>query len=179
MCSDFDLILSTSIEKTIKGIYSEFVGETDMSLKKLTPEEELDFLKEIHGTDDYAKLFNVLKEGFSLLQTRAQMLLGLATICLTITGFSGPRMAQSNVYSRFLIGFGLIFVLFSVMALVAGPLRLRWMTAWRAADIEQTLILHLRQRNLRTTFYRVAMVLLMIGLTGYLLSLIFYLLSVE
>jgi hypothetical protein len=121
----------------------------------------------------------VLKDSFSLLQARAQMLLGLATICLTITGFSGPRMAASNGWSRFFIGLGLSFVLLSVMALVAGPLRLRWMTAWKAEDVDQTLLLHLRQRNLRTVFYRAAMVLLMIGLTGYLSSLVFYLAIVE
>jgi len=63
----------------------------------------------------------------------------------------------------------------SVMVLAAGPLRLRWMTAWKAGDVDETLIEHLRQRNLRTRFYRVALVLLMVGLTGYLLSLIFYL----
>ncbi|MDF7825499.1 hypothetical protein P4B35_15840 [Pontiellaceae bacterium B12227] len=148
-------------------------------LKKLSPEEELDFLKEIYGSNDNAKLFSALKEAFSLLQTRAQMLLGLATICLTITGFSGPRMAASNGWSRFFIGFGLTFVLLSVMALVAGPLRLRWMTAWKAEDVEQTLLLHLRQRNLRTTYYRIAMFLLLVGLTGYLFSLLFFLLSVE
>lgn len=148
-------------------------------LRKLSPEEELEFLKEIHGADDCSRLFAALKDSFTLLQTRAQMLLGLATICLTITGFSGPRMAQSNSMSRCFIGFGLFFVLLSVVALVAGPLRLRWMTAWKAEDIEQTLIMHLRQRNLRTKFYRVAMVLLITGLTGYLLSLLFYLLSVE
>jgi len=148
-------------------------------LRKLSPEEELEFLKEIHGHDAPSRLFAVLRDSFALLQTRAQMLLGLATICLTITGFSGPRMAASNGWSRFFIGFGLSFVLFSVMALVAGPLRLRWMTAWKAGDIEQTLLLHLRQRNLRTGFYRAAMVLLLVGLTGYLLSLIFYLSVVE
>ena len=150
-----------------------------MKLKKLTPEEELKFLKEIYGTNDSSKLFGALKDAFTLLQTRAQMLLGLATICLTITGFSGPRMAQSNVYSRFFIGFGLTFVLLSVMALVAGPLRLRWMTAWKAENVEQTIILYLHQRNLRTKFYRAGMVLLLIGLTGYLLSLVFYLSTVE
>lgn len=148
-------------------------------LQKLSPEEELEFLKEIHGDGEPSKLFNALKDAFSLLQTRAQMLLGLATICLTITGFSGPRMAASNGWSRFFIGFGLTFVLLSVMALVAGPLRLRWMTAWKAGDMERTLLLHIRQRNVRTLFYRVAMILLLIGLTGYLLSLVFYLLTVE
>ncbi|MEI6891765.1 MAG: hypothetical protein V5783_06295 [Pontiella sp.] len=148
-------------------------------MKKLNEREELEFLKEIYGAEDYSKLFTVLKDAFTLLQTRSQMLLGLATICLTITGFSGPRMAASNGGSRFFIGFGLTFVMLSVMALVAGPLRLRWMTAWKAEDIERTLLLHLRQRNIRTQFYRVAMVLLLIGLTGYLLSLIFFLMTVE
>ena len=148
-------------------------------LQKLNPEEELEFLKEIHGGTDYGKLFGILKDSFSLLQTRSQMLLGLATICLTITGFSGPRMAASNGWSRFFIGFGLTFVLLSVMGLMIGPLRLRWMTRWKAEDIEQTLLLHLSQRNIRTQYYKVAMFLLIVGLTGYLLSLIFFLMIVE
>lgn len=148
-------------------------------MNKLSPQEELEFLKEIHGRDQYAKLLDVLKDAFSLLQTRAQMLLGLATICLTITGFSGPRMAASNILSRFFIGFGLSFVLLSVIALVAGPLRLRWMTAWKADDVESTLLHHIEQRNNRTVYYRVAMSLLIIGLTGYLLSLLCFLMAVE
>ncbi len=148
-------------------------------LKKQSPGEELEFLKEIYAAEGYPRLFAELKDSFSLLQARAQMLLGLATICLTITGFSGPRMAASNGWSRFFMGFGLCFVLLSVAALVAGPLRLRWMTAWKAGDIDQTLLLHLGQRNLRTKFYRAAMVLLLTGLTGYLLGLLFYLSVVE
>jgi hypothetical protein len=147
-------------------------------LRKLKPEEELAFMKEIHGADDYAKLFAVVKDSFTLIQTRAQMLLGLATICLTITGFSGPRMAQSNTYSRFFIGFGLSFVLASVIAIVVGPLRLRWLTAWRADSLDETLLENLQRRDSKTRFYRIATLLLLIGLTGYLLSLIFYLSTV-
>jgi hypothetical protein len=148
-------------------------------MKKLNPQEELAFMKEIHGADDYATLFAAVKESFTLIQTRAQMLLGLATICLTITGFSGPRMAQSNAYSRFFIGFGLSFVLASVIAIVTGPLRLRWITAWRADSLDETLLENLRRRDYKTKYYRIATLLLLIGLTGYLLSLIFYLSTVE
>ena len=150
-----------------------------MSLRKLTPEEELDFMKEIHGADDYAKLFSAVKGSFTLIQTRAQMLLGLATICLTITGFSGPRMAASNVYSRFFIAFGLSFVLASVIAIVLSPLRLRWITMWKADSLDQTLLENLRRRDSKTKFYRIATALLMIGLTGFVLSLIFYLTTVD
>ncbi|MDF7798573.1 hypothetical protein P4C99_03815 [Pontiellaceae bacterium B1224] len=116
-------------------------------LRKLKPEEELAFMKEIYGGDDYAKLFGAVKESFALIQTRAQMLLGLATICLTISGFSGPRMAASNGWSCFFIAFGLSFVLASVIAIVAGPLRLRWITAWRADSLDETLLENLRRRD--------------------------------
>lgn len=149
-----------------------------MSLKKLSSEEELEFLKEIHGADNYPVLFNEIKTSFSLLQMRSQMLLGLATICLTITGFSGPRMAESNPYSRFFIGFGLLFVLAAVTALVLGPLRLKWMTSLKAGSLDRTLVLNLHRRDTKTRWYRLATALLLIGLTGYLMSLIFYLFTV-
>lgn len=149
-----------------------------MCLKKLSPEEEVDFLKEIHG-GSYDRLFSNVKESFALLQTRSQMLLGLATICLTITGFSGPRMAQSNPLSRFFIGFGLSFVLASVVAVVAGPLRLQWITAWKADSLDETLIQNIKRRDAKTRMYKIATALLLTGLTGYLLSLIFYLTTVE
>jgi len=149
-----------------------------MNLKKLNPEEEVGFLKEIHG-DEYSALFGAVKEMFTLLQTRSQMLLGLATICLTITGFSGPRMAQSNAFSRFFIGFGLVFVLASIIAIVAGPLRLRWITEWKTGSMDETLIENIKRRNTKTRLYRIATALLMVGLTGYLLSLIFFLTTVE
>jgi hypothetical protein len=149
-----------------------------MTLKKLTPTEEVAFLKEIYG-DDYGKLFAAIREAFSILQTRSQMLLGLATICLTITGFSGPRMAASNAFSRFFIGFGLSFVLVAVIAVVAGPLRFRWVTSWKADTLDETLIENIRRRDSKTRWYRIATFLLLIGLTGYLISLIFYLTTVE
>ena len=147
-------------------------------MKKLTPEEEVEFLKEIHG-EDYGQLFGAVKESFALLQMRSQMLLGLATICLTITGFSGPHMAQSNSFSRFFVGFGLLFVLASIIAIVAGPLRLQWMTEWKAATLDETLVENIKRRGVKTRLYRMATALLMVGLTGYLLSLIFYLTTVE
>jgi H+/Cl- antiporter ClcA len=147
-------------------------------MKHLDSKEELEFLKEIHG-GDVAKVFGYLRESFALLQTRSQMLLGLATICLTITGFSGPRMAASNPYSRWFIGTGLLFVLSSVVCIVSGPLRLRWMTAWRAEDMDQTLISHLQRRDFKTRLYKAATACLLTGLSCYLGSVVCYLSVVE
>lgn len=147
-------------------------------MKHLSSKEELEFLKEIHG-GDLSRVFSYLRESFALLQTRSQMLLGLATICLTITGFSGPRMAASNLYSRVFIGSGLLFVLLSVVCIVTGPLRLRWMTAWKAEDMDRTLMDHLERRDFKTRLYKIATACLLIGLTCYLGSVVCYLLVVE
>jgi len=85
-------------------------------------------------------------------------------------------MAQSNPFNRFFIGFGLVFVLAAVTAIVAGPLRFRWVTAWRADTLDETLIANIRRRYVKTCWYRIATFLL---LTGYLLSLIFYLVPLD
>lgn len=147
-------------------------------MKHLIPKDELAFLKEIHG-GDIAKVFHQLHESFGLLQARSQMLLGLATICLTITGFSGPRMASANAYSRVFIGAGLLFVLLSVISVVCGPLRLRWITSWKAESMDATLIAHLERRNMKTRFYKLATAFLMIGLSCYFCSVVYFLSVVE
>ncbi len=67
----------------------------------------------------------------------------------------------------------------SIVAIVVGPLRLRWMTAWRAGSMEDTLVAHLVRRGVKTRLYRAATVMLLTGLSGYLLSLLFYLATVE
>ena len=64
----------------------------------------------------------------------------------------------------------------SVLALILGPLRLRWVSAWRDGRIDNTVLSHIAERNKRTTYYRIAMACLVIGLFAYLASLILFLL---
>jgi hypothetical protein len=70
-------------------------------------------------------------------------------------------------------------VLAAVIAVVAGPLRFRWITSWKADTLDETLIENISRRDSKTRWYRIATFLLVVGLTGYLLSLIFYLTTVE
>lgn len=139
-------------------------------MKKLTPEEELRFLKEIHGQRGAAGIFDWLRDAFAVLQTRAQMLLGLVTICLTITGFSGPKVAESGPLSRFFVFFGVISVLVSALLLLCGPLQIRWMSQYGAGSMDDTLLQLIRRRDRRTVLYHLAVAWLLAGLTGYVLS---------
>jgi len=143
-----------------------------------TPEEELHYLLEIHGKDNYSKVFDVLVKQFDVLQSRAQLLLGLITICLTITGFSGPRIAESSTFSKVSIVYGLVFVLIAAVMILLGPLQLRWGTRRCAETMQESLFLLIDRRNKRTQRYHLASVFLVIGLTGYVGSVIGYLFQV-
>ena len=144
----------------------------------LNPHEELEHLKAIYGEDDQAeKLYDNLTDSFNVLQNRAQMLLSLITITLTITGFSGPRIAESSPLARISIAAGLILVLLSALILMAGPLRLRWCTRLRSGSIDQSLLKLIRQRNARTRRYHLASLSLVLGLIGYVTSVISFLIT--
>ncbi len=143
---------------------------------RLDPAGELAYLKEIHG-DAYDRLFAVLIGHFDVLQNRSQMLLGLIAICLTITGFSGPRIAESGIWARNLLAVGLTFVLSSGLLLVMGPLRLRWGTQRRRATLDESLVALIERRNSRTSKYHVASIVLVIGLAAYIGSLLTFILG--
>jgi hypothetical protein len=146
-------------------------------MRKLTPSEEFDFLREIRATTDAEKTLSELRDAFNVLQVRSQMLLGLITICLTITGFSGPRIASSGTPARIAIFIGVLCVLASALVLVVGPLHIRWITHFRGDSVEHTLLKLIRRRNTRTLMYHVAAFCLVVGLGGYVLSLGFFLMS--
>ncbi len=143
----------------------------------LTPEEELAYLKEIYGEGQPGQLIEILTDSFNVLQNRAQMLLSLITITLTITGFSGPGIARSSLTARIAIASGLIFVLVSALILMAGPLRLNWCTRTREGSLDESLIELIVKRNQRTDRYHTAAVTLVIGLVGYVSSLISFLVT--
>ena len=142
--------------------------------RKLAPAEELAYLKEIYG-DSHEKVLAAMTNAFDVLQARSQLLLSLVAVVLTITGFSGPTIAHSGRLSMICIAYGLTFVLISAVLILAGPLQLRWATQWRADTVDESLINLIRRRNARTRKYHVAFVFLVIGLSGFVGSVIAYL----
>ncbi len=143
-----------------------------------TPEQELDYLLEIHGEGNYSKVFDVIVKQFDVLQSRAQLLLGLVTISLTITGFSGPKIAASSTFSKASIAVGLIFILVSAVLMLMGPLQLRWGTRRCKDTIHDSLVHLIIRRNERTRKYHLASIFLIVGLTGYVGSVVGYLFQV-
>lgn len=112
---------------------------------------------------------------FNTIQARSQLLLTLATITLTITGFSGPKIAESSLLARWGLGLGLTLVLGSVLLLLSN-LRIRWLSQFLTGDDEADLANMIRHRNAKTKWYRIQISLLGAGLTAYVGAIIVYLL---
>lgn len=143
-------------------------------MRSLEPREELEYLREIYGRDSHEKILQVLIESYNTLQGRAQTLLSLVTIILTISGFSGPAIAASSASARMCVGVGLSLVLLSAIVTLWGPLKLQWATQQRADTLDASLTELIERRNSRTAKYQTAFVLLVAGMAGYVGGLISY-----
>ncbi len=143
-------------------------------MQRLGPQEELANLKSIYGEDNLPEIYGILRDTFSTLQNRSHVLLSLVTICLTITGFSGPNIAASGAYPKTAIIIGLCFVLSAGGGLLVGAFDLQWITRYRGASSDETLIRILERRNRRTRTYRLATLLLVLGLSSYVASVVIY-----
>jgi len=146
---------------------------TDLEL--LEPAEELRYLREVLLIGDPERLVGHVVDNFMVLQTRSAMLLSLITLCLTISGFSGHRIAAAGFEPALLLGLGLVLAVGAASLLLQGPLRLRWATRMAApGGLEDTLIELIRQRNLRTRRYHQATAVLVAGLCSYTASLVLF-----
>jgi hypothetical protein len=130
------------------------------------------------GREALARSLDLLSRQFLVIQSRSQLLLTLATITLTITGFSGPRMAESGPGARLGLVLGLVFVLAAVTLLLAN-LRIRWLTQFLGEDPQRSLVAVLRYRNAKTRWYLAQIILLVIGLGCYVGAIIAYVASIH
>lgn len=140
-----------------------------------TPQEEARHLLELHGQEVASR--QAITQQFDVIQARTQALIGLATLALTITGFSGPRIAASNPFSRYAMVLGLVLTLGAMAVALIGALRIRWLTQITADTPAAALTTMIVYREEKTRRYRHSLLLLVAGLTAYVASVVGYMLS--
>ena len=149
-----------------------------MDTSGLNAEEEAEHLLALYeGPSQLARCIEFLRHHFDVIQGRSQLLLTLATIALTITGFSGPKIAESGPFARQAMVIGIAFVLAAIVLLLLGGLRIQWTTQLLESDPRKSLIRIIRYRNQKTRYYFWELALLVIGLISYVASVAAYLLA--
>jgi len=128
--------------------------------------EEADHLLALY--DNQAdKILSVLHGQLSNLTGRAQMLLQLAGLTITVTGFSGANIARSGRGAAILVVSGLVLVLFAAALSMGGILRIRWMTQLAPTSLRETIIYAIEMRNGKTRVFGRALAILIVGLALY------------
>jgi steroid 5-alpha reductase family enzyme len=118
-----------------------------------------------------SEIMAMLERQFVVLHNRAQVLLTLCGIVISTTGFSGRLVAGTNETAQAFVIAGVGLILLAAIVCSWGVLHLRWLTMQKGQDIRQWLESSLRYRNLKTTSYRVAVIIMLFGLTTYCVAL--------
>lgn len=123
--------------------------------------------------------FNLVERQLSVLVLRTQVMLSLSGIVITVTGFSGRAIAQTNELARLLVSAGIVIVLAAAVTAIGGVLRLRWLTQELRDDISDTLGRMLEIRDTKSRFLSVALVLFIVGFSCYCIAIAQMLMNVE
>lgn len=115
------------------------------SATPLSPPDEADYLLELYE-GRLAPCLEFLKQHFNVIQARSQLLLTICTLALTITGFSGPKIAQTNMFARYSMVAGIVFVLATMVILLLGGLRIRWVTQVIAPPVRKLYVIFTPQQ---------------------------------
>lgn len=139
-----------------------------------TPESEARQLLAQQGARGIQGAIDMLMQQFQVLQTRAQIMLTITTLALTITGFSGPKIAAAGVFARTSMVLGILLVLASTLLILGGSLRIQWVTQFKAENDHALIVNILRYRNAKTKLFFAEICLLVAGLACYVGSVVAY-----
>ena len=131
-----------------------------------TPQEEADHLLALYDADA-GKIMTVLNGQLSNLTGRAQMLLQLAGLTITVTGFSGASIAHTGQLAAILVVSGLVLVLVAASLSMGGILRIRWMTQLAPTTLRESIIYAIEMRDAKTRIFGRSLALLIVGLALY------------
>jgi hypothetical protein len=135
----------------------------------VTQEQEVEHLMGLYAGDAVA-ILSRLDGQLSILANRAQTLLSLAGITITVTGFSGASIAHSGRLAAWLLVLGLVFVLVAAAFTMMGILRVRWTTQMAPCGLENAIRFAIDRRDEKTRVYSRSLGLLVVGLSLYVSS---------
>lgn len=140
--------------------------------------EEAEKILKLYG-GDFSKSIIQLESQLNVVHSRAQVIVTLAGVVITVTGFSGRIIAATALHSQILIILGLLTVLASACYIVRNVMFIKWVTTdlndFGVGDLEKII----SRRNLKTKAYLLGSKLLFVGLALYCFAMVIMLLNPE
>jgi hypothetical protein len=128
---------------------------------------------------DEQRAFQLLDGQLSVLHTRAMALAQLAGVVITVTGFSGRIIADTNVLAQILIIIGVVLVVTAAAIAVGVVMPIRWISSYLHLGTDRWMLIAIRRRNRKNRAFRFAAALLILGMAFYITSISIMLLYPE
>ena len=119
---------------------------------------------------DHLRAYEVVERQLSALVWRAQVMLSLSGIVITVTGFSGRAIAGTGQVARVCVAAGILLVLAAAVVVLGGVLRLRWLSQEIDDEPVVTLLRGLELRDRKSRNLRSALLLFVLGFALYCLA---------
>ncbi len=132
----------------------------------LTAHEEAARLYALSG-DDYLRSIGFIENQLNVIYTRAQVLVGISGMVITVTGFSGRHIAETSLLAQYLVVIGLGVVLAATIWVFLRVMILRWATAYLTEDAIESIAQLINYRNQKTVAFEIGGKILACGLACY------------
>lgn len=142
----------------------------------MTEEEEARRLAELFA-DNPAGLLKLLSDQLAVLKGQAQSFMGLATLTITVTGFSGHNMVRGGPVPTLAMIGGVAAVLAGILLTLRTLGRLRWVSQDLGDDLAATARRVIRRRDAEQRAIGLAGRFIVAGLAAYLVSVVMAALS--
>jgi hypothetical protein len=120
-----------------------------------------------HTKHDAVAALAIAENQLNVIYTRAQVLMSLAGMVVTVTGFSGRLIAGSSLAAQIFLISGLFVTLTSVIWVFQRVMRVRWVTILLVESKAEALENALDHRNRKTAAYTAGGRILCLGLMLY------------
>ncbi|MCB2154921.1 hypothetical protein KQI84_08535 [bacterium] len=143
----------------------------DQSPATIEEHLEIECIRErILRADSYKDAYALINEQLNAIHMRATGVITIAGVVVTVTGFSGRTIAGTSLLAQILVVSGLLACVLAAAITMLYVTPVRWLTSYMHLDPEQWLLAAIRRRDKKTKAHRIAVIVLVIGLTLYGLS---------
>ncbi len=117
-----------------------------------------------------ASLHNFIDAQLSVLHGRAQSLLQMAGVVITVTGFSGRIIADTSRTAQALIIGGVALVAVAAIIALLFVMPIKWLSSYMHLSQEEFLLTAIRRRSKKDHAFRTASAVLICGMALYVAS---------
>ncbi len=154
----------------------------DSAIEPPVPDESREvhaILRNFSSPDGSIAVYQLLDGQLGVLHGRAQSLMQLAGVVITVTGFSGRIIADTSRAAQVLIVSGVSLVALAAALALIFVSPIRWVSADLSLPVEDWVLVTIRRRNRKSRAIRGATLVLILGMAFYLVAIALMLLHPE